>query len=651
MAKSINLGNGSLLVGLDSFGQVKDLYFHYPGLENHIAQHQVHKIGIFVDEQFSWLDSGRWDIRIENEDATMASMITAKNSELGITLLFNDVVYNEDCVLIRKVTVNNEYERKRKVTMFFNQQYTISQTQTGNTAYYDPYDNTVIHYKGRRVFLSNLSAGKEGIDEYCIGLYGIEGKEGAYKDAEDGKLSGNPIEHGQVDSVISISLLVEEKKSAVCYYWLVAGRSIDKVKKVNEKIRTRGAEDLLETTQNYWRAWLTAPEWDLSELPSDIVKLCNTSLLILRTHIANNGAIIASGDSDMLQFGRDTYAYVWPRDAAYIAMALIDAGDVNTAKKFFSFCNEIVSEKGYFMHKYRPDKALGSSWHPWVDGENAQLPIQEDETAIVLFALKKYYEKTKDVEYIESIYNSFIKKTADFLITYRDEQTGLPKGSYDLWEMYYGISTYTSSSVYGALLAASEFALLLGKKVAYKQYRDAADTIKSAIKKYLKKDNIYTKNLRIGPQSKEYDLTVDFSSVYGLYTFNVFDSTDKSLQTLFSNYVSKLSVKTRIGGFARFEGDVYHHRGGDYPGNPWVITSMWYAEYLLDTAKSESDLGEILTILRWVVSRASSSGILAEQYDPYEGYALSASPLMWSHASFVRCVLRFEQKRKEFLKK
>ena len=45
MARSIILGNGSLLIGLDEQGLVRD--FHYPrvGLENHVGGQLMHKIG------------------------------------------------------------------------------------------------------------------------------------------------------------------------------------------------------------------------------------------------------------------------------------------------------------------------------------------------------------------------------------------------------------------------------------------------------------------------------------------------------------------------------------------------------------------------------------------------------------------------------
>lgn len=62
MPKSINLGNGSVLIGLGRYGQVKNFYFHYPGLENHVSENLTHKIGIYVDDSFSWIDDGKWQV-------------------------------------------------------------------------------------------------------------------------------------------------------------------------------------------------------------------------------------------------------------------------------------------------------------------------------------------------------------------------------------------------------------------------------------------------------------------------------------------------------------------------------------------------------------------------------------------------------------
>jgi len=113
------------------------------------------------------------------------------------------------------------------------------------------------------------------------------------------------------------------------------------------------------------------------------------------------------------------------------------------------------------------------------------------------------------------------------------------------------------------------------------------------------------------------------------------------------NTVKRLEVKSDIGGIARFEGDSYHHKGGNYPGNPWIITAMWLAQYYIEIAKSESDMKEVKRWINWAVLRANPAGLLAEQYDPYSGEHISASPLIWSHAEYVTTIVNYLEKLEE----
>ena len=126
---------------------------------------------------------------------------------------------------------------------------------------------------------------------------------------------------------------------------------------------------------------------------------------------------------------------MWPRDGALVAYALSRAGYGEISRRFFSFCLRTITPQGYMMHKYNPDGSVGSSWHPWAapDGSR-QHPIQEDETALVIWALWQHFEKYWDVEFMKPFYASFIKPAAQFMSLYRDLTTGLPVPSYDLWE-------------------------------------------------------------------------------------------------------------------------------------------------------------------------------------------------------------------------
>jgi len=73
----------------------------------------------------------------------------------------------------------------------------------------------------------------------------------------------------------------------------------------------------------------------LENLPEKIGKLYCRSLLILRTQIDWQGGIIAANDSDVIQFNRDTYSYVWPRDGALVANALDLAGYFGLSQNFY----------------------------------------------------------------------------------------------------------------------------------------------------------------------------------------------------------------------------------------------------------------------------------------------------------------------------
>lgn len=637
MPKYINLGNGEVLIGLDKNGQVKDFYYPYAGLERHVTENLVHKIGVFADGVFSWIDDGSWNVEVGVEPDTMASDISAVNRGLGVRIHFTDILYNEKNVFIREVKIKNLSERARAIKIYFNQQFNISQTYVGDTAYFDPREEVLIHYKGRRVFLANAICDNERFREYSTGLLGIEGKTGTYKDAEDGQLSGNPIEHGQVDSVLGLDLAFDSWGERTVYYWLTVAKSIEEAKKLDEMVVTRGAKDIIDSTKNYWRAWIANKKYNPGDLGREAKNLFDQSLFIIRSHTNKNGSIIASGDSDLFQYGRDTYAYFWPRDATFCATALQMAGDLSAPKKFYKCCRDIITEEGYFMHKYRPDKALGSSWHPWVINGEKHFPIQEDETALVLIALWQYYELSGDLEFIEEVYNSLIKKAAEFMSTYRDGRTGLPGASYDIWERVYGINTYTSSSVYGALISASKFARLLGKKESEIKYQKAAEDIKRAILKYLysEEGGYFYKQISYEKGKVFIDNTIDCSSFYGVFRFGILEVGDDRLEGALNKTLEKLEVKTEIGGLARFEGDDYHYKGGGVPGNPWINTTLWIAQYYIAKAKTIKELDQAKKWILWAVKYKGSTHTLPEQLDPFTGEHLSASPLTWSHAEFI----------------
>ena len=650
MARSLSFGNGSMLVCIDQFAQVRDLYFPYVGLENHIGGHYVHKIGVWVENQFSWVSDGSWVIKIDSDNA-YTGISTLYSQRLGVELSITDVLYNEKNVLMRKVKVQNKIDREREIKVFFNHQFEIYHSDNLDTAFYDPNTRAVIHYEGQRVFLMNASHGNSsGIDDYTVGIFQIEGKEGTYRDAEDGVLAKNPIEHGSVDSTVGMTMQIGAESVKTFHYWIAVGESIEEVKALNTFVLERSPEEIMKSSRDYWYAWVTKNDWNFYGLGDTLIDLFKKSQFFLRSHVDKNGAIIASGDSDMLQGGRDTYAYMWPRDSAYVATTLDWIGDRHSARKFFELCNSLITPDGYLMHKYRADGSLGSSWHGWIVNGRTELPIQEDETALILWALWEHWLVSKDLDFIESIYNSFIRKAAMFLSSHRDTYSGLPKPSYNLWEEKFGVHTYTAATVYAGLKAAANFAEILGKERSEHSFDRIAEEMRQAIVKHLynPEDGSFYRSLIIDPEGMTvYDRTIDASSAYGLFLFGVLAPEDPLLMHAMQLTKEKLTVRTPVGGIARYVGDQYYRVGSDVPGNPWFITTLWFTQYSIALAKNDHDLDQVRADLNWVQRNALLSGILSEQLNPYTKEQLSAAPLTWSHAEYIRTVIMYMRKLEE----
>jgi GH15 family glucan-1,4-alpha-glucosidase len=153
-------------------------------------------------------------------------------------------------------------------------------------------------------------------------------------------------------------------------------------------------------------------------------------------------------------------------------------------------------------------------------------------------------------------------------------------------------------------------------------------------------------------KSWEHDRTID-SSMYGLWYFGMFAPDDPRIVRTMEAIREKLTIRTAVGGLARYENDYYHQQSQDIanvPGNPWFICTLWVAEWMIATAKTRADLKPAVALLEWCVQHGLPSGVLAEQVHPYSHAPLSVSPLTWSHATFVMAVREYLEKWKSLPK-
>lgn len=636
MARSIILGNNGLTVGLDEHGLVHDFYYPYVGLENlTTSRMQPHHIGVWADGEFSWVGDDSWVYHVTFKDTALISDITLRNERLELELHFQDFVDPHYDIFAREVRVLNLAKKDRDIRLFFHQVFQISAMGRADTVMYVPDGPYMLDYKGRcSILIYAEDEHGEPFDQYAAGNAGIEGKAGTFKDAEDGELSNSAVEHGGVDSSIRVSVRLSAEGTASARYWLAVADTQQRLEKLHEVMLHGGFYERLHASRQHWHDWLELSAPKLESIDKKYQSILRKSLMIIKSHIDEHGGIIASCDSSIYNYGRDYYSYVWPRDGAYVVWPLIKLGYHREPKAFFEFCRSILHEDGYLMHKYQPDRAIGSTWHPLVHGKRKELAIQEDETAIVIFMLGEYLRYSGDAKFVQKMYEPLVKPAAEFMSRFVDAETGLPHASYDLWEEKFLTSTYTAAVTARALYTASDIAHTQGDGVNEDKWRAAADMLKSHAGDFFHEERqLLYKGYLLLDGDREVDETLDISTFFGSWRFD-YNSDDHVLSTL-KAVEERLLNSSPSGGTPRYENDNYFRSDPPYLGNPWFVTTLWLAQYYAyngDRKKTDE-------LIDWALRHALPSGVLSEQVNPETGAVVGVTPLIWSHAELVNAVL------------
>lgn len=653
MPRDIPVGNSNTLICFDADYQIRDLYYPNVGQENHIMGY-LFRFGIWVDGVFTWINNHDWHKELKYKKKSLVTDVKLTNHKLGLEITCHDFVDIYKDQYVRQLHVKNLKDHKRDVRIFFHHDFRIYGSEVGDTGVYHPLLKAVVHYKKERYFVCGLS---DGVEHYSIGAKALGKAEGTWKDAEDGELQNTIITHGSVDSTIGKYLSVEPHGTSSFDYWICMGKNLESASKLHLDLSKQSRELLQHKIDKYWQLWCNKEKLNLSILPERYRKLFYRSLLTVRTQINHNGAILAANDSDVQFTYKDHYSYLWPRDGAMVANALDLAGYEEITQKFYKLISKIIDKQGFLLHKYDPTGSLASSWHPWIRGGHAQLPIQEDETALILWSLWTHFQQYRNVEYIIDLYYLVILPAGQFLMQYRDEETGLPLPSFDLWEERRGILTFTCCTVEAGLRCAGNFAELFGDEEKAQKFHQAAKEVKTAIEKnlYSKEHSRYIRGF-IHPNDHEFSLEADYTidaSLYSLFRFGTFEVDDPKVQSTMQAYRDKLNIKTHTGGYARYQGDWYHINGTpseNIPGNPWIISTLWLMQEEIMKAKSIEELEKSLEYLEWLQRHSLPSGILSEQIDPHTGKPISVSPLTWSHSTVIEVIVMYINKYEELVK-
>lgn len=607
MPRPLVYGNGQFLIAFDRRHRARDLFWPNVGHPNDLLGNAM-RVGAWCDGQFSWCDSDEWEIRQDYQPKCLIGNSLWRSWHLGLEIEVSEACHPHDPLFSRGFTVRDLRGLPRTVRLFFTQNFVVGQSDVGNTALYDPFHDTIVHYRGRTAIALTVDG---GIKQYATGITGFADLKGTWMDAEDGALSGNPIAQGSVDSTFGAEVKLEPQGEARVRFRMAIGHTMSEA----NNLLTGAAhhDDVVLLSQQDSTAWLDRCDLDLSSLSGPVQNLFWRSLLFIRTQVDRQGAILAANDSDILETNRATYSYCWPRDGALVSIVMGKAGYPEILENFLDFCGKVIDrEQPVFLQKYRSDGALGASWHPWIVDGQPCLPFQEDETALTLLAMAHCPEPKRS-----QLWESYGRACAEYLLAYVDSE-GLPLPSYDLWEERRGLHFFTVCAVVAAFEACgSAFSMPTLNDAARRMLRSSEQRFYSpALGRYRRMED---------------DDTTDSAILGGLLL-----TPDWKFAAESADVVSKhLQVHSDTGGFARYDTDYYFRRSERFPGNPWVISTLWWARH----QARRGQRSEALKWLEWAVDRAESIGVLAEQYHPETGEPLSVSPLTWSHAEFVETVL------------
>ena len=612
-------GNGRVLLTLNEDGEWSSLFYPFPGQFQHLREARLGVYDVNA-RHFRWLrrDSMEGGVRLAGPREAARTPLTLWTGGDGLSVRLQDFVHPNHDLVIREIRL--EANPPRPLRIFSYHSFEIAESRYQETAYVGTDTETLTHYK--RGYFFELFGDPPFTHAVC-GEHTLKGLRGTYVDAEDGRLEGRQIAHGAADSVAEWDVNMDGPGPLTLRLFLAIGQSLRAVQDLRGYVVRGGPTRFTRESDQFWRTWTQrrlphAP----GELSPRVAEIYESSVLVLRHATAKNGAVIASPDTRALVIGGDAYNFCWWRDGGYAAKAMDEAGLFENADRFLKFASQCQNPDGSFFHRHCPDGKLGSTWHP---------PpfLQIDQTATVIASAWHHFKRGADPDILVDLW-PLVKGAANFLRNFRDPSTGLPAPSFDIWEEVKGIHTYSTAAVIHALERAARIAEEIGKSPT--EWRNASREMHEAAIANLWEPRLGRFLSSFEPRRERLDASVLLALKLGLLPWE-----DPRARAMVDQIEQRLWTSGR-GGLSRYEGDRYYGEE-----NPWIISTLWLAEARLRLGDAE----RCRELIEWVADHATPTGLLPEQIERVSGEPKSATPLTWSHSTFVDVVHKYAEARRK----
>ncbi|REK74923.1 glycoside hydrolase family 15 protein [Paenibacillus paeoniae] len=623
------IGNSSFLASLGRTGRMYRLWWPNIDTPQHV---DAMRVGLQVEgKALTWFDGEQdgWQHDTAYVKRSNVLRVDARSSEQPISVESLHFAVPEGNVIVRQYTFRNEGEETVSFRFLLHSCFLISENGLYNTTMFQPSADALIHFRNGYFFAlssANVCA------KFQAGL--------SWDEVQLGELNGNKIDM-RPDGAMSWDVSdLQPGESVTIPVYIAAGRNEEQALEELAAAKGKTSEELLVLTNGYWNDFVDAAAPCPIE-GEDIKELYERSVLMFKLMSdEKTGSIIAAPEFDENFQRCGGYSFCWGRDAAFITTALDKAGLSELSDRFYAWTLTAQSPDGSWQQRHYHDGGLAPSWG-----------LQIDEGSSILWGMWQHYIEKQDLAFANEVWPS-VERGAGFLLSFIEEESGLPKPSIDLWEEREASHTYSSAAVYGGLTSAASFAELLGHSKLAKEWRSAAARVAFVIMDecWNEEGSSFYRGLNLKVSEDKYeaaiasglsghieqldkgyakhvlkhDPIIDISLLGIAVPFGAVAPEHERMRRTADTIEAALTVPG-VGGIKRYEDDIY------IGGNPWILTTLWLAHYRVATG----DLAAARKLLDWAVAHRTEVGLLPEQIDKVTGETAWVVPLTWSHAMFV----------------
>jgi oligosaccharide amylase len=622
------VGNSRILVSVGSKGELMSFFYpHIDFAQNLREGMPALYLGQHGSGKMEWTFEPAWSSHQDYEEGTNILVTELSRPATGLHLTISDFAHPDMQVLVRRFVISNRGGKGAQGVLYQYLNVDVGEVRQRNAARYISGRNAMAAY-WRNIC---LAVGGDRFDQWQCGKSGPESNNSAKSDMSDGRLTGQMEEIGDVDIAVGWEFNLASGQQLERLLLISAASNEVQAVGILEQAHASGWLELHDSAAGFWQQWVQRAK--SVAVGPDLERLYRRSLLVLLMLFDEEyGAFLAAPEFDPEFQHSGGYGYCWPRDAAEVVMALVQAGCPELAERFFLWARRTQVPDGHWEQRYWLSGERGPAWSTFEDA------IQVDETASVLIALGRWLASLSPAEQQQAAleYWDMIKRAARYLVGILDTR-GLHRTAFGLWEGARGSFAYSNAAIFAGLNGAAALADRAGDAASATQWRAAAVQVKAAVMKTFWSGTGFAQRL---DEHGTLDAQRD-SSVLGLVDpCELLQPEDREeravINKMIEDLLEHLSAPVHGGtGLRRFERDPY------LGGVPGCVNTLWLARVLLrlaladagaDGASADALRTRALEFLGAAAASATPTGLLPEMITEHGGWAV---PHAWAAASWI----------------